>query len=177
MVPWGVVYIQGRVSVAISNIHKEPPNQVLWLRTILNKRALAPCGGSASIVINYSESNDVSSESHPLFSRSCDNHNFNLLKSASSLLILKCCLLANRFCKYFSILSRVRIGNVDVILPVYMILDNDMVFIALIPSGILLTGRIYRYHFPLFIAITYCRHDQFVLHHLTKRVFKEVVGD
>ena len=40
------------------------------------------------------------------------------------------------------ILSLVRIGKVDVILPVYMILDSDMAFIALIPNGILLAGRV-----------------------------------
>ena len=33
-------------------------------------------------------------------------------------------------------------GNVDVMLPVYMIFDNDMAFIALIPKGIPLTGRV-----------------------------------
>ena len=144
-----MAYTHRTTSVNGTNTDRDPPNQVLWLRTILNKRALAPCAGRASIVINYAESNDVSSESHPFFSRSYDNHNCNLLKSASSLLILKCCLLANRFCKYFTkkrsncpILSRVRIGNVDVILPVYMILDNDMASIALIPSGILLTGQV-----------------------------------
>ena len=106
-------------------IHREPPNQVLWLRTILNKWDLALCARSASIVINYSELNDESSESHPLFSRSWDNHNSSFFNSASSLLSLKWCLPSNRFCMYFAKkrsdwtrLSLVRIGKVEVMLPV-----------------------------------------------------------
>ena len=111
--------------------------------------ALALCTHNAAIVFHYSDVKVVPAESHPLFSRSWDSHNSSLFKSASSLFSLKCCLLANNFFEYFakkrsnrSILSWVRMGSVAVILPVYMILDNDMAFIALMPSGILFAGPV-----------------------------------
>ena len=138
-----------RANVAGSNTHKEPPNQVLRLRMTCSKCALVLCTSCPSIVLHYSDVNDVLGESHSLFSRSRDSHWSSLFKSAFSLFDLKCCLLANRFCRYSAkkrsnctMLSFVRMGNVDVILPVYMIFYNDMAFIALIPNGILLTGRV-----------------------------------